>query len=156
MLQSSQRLFSSFSLPLSPSHNPCLSPPFCSLSRPTSLHLVSAHLRTRAEPLLAQVPDTTTTAPEEGPIELPPSSSSIFATNDDPTPLQVATSVLLTGAISVFLFRSIRRRVKRAKELVWPFFLLDGFSVVDLFWGSVGNFDFVGVGLVGLEVQGIC
>lgn len=117
MLQSSQRLFSSFSLPLSPSHNPCLSPPFYSLSRPTSLHLVSAHLRTRAEPLLAQVPDTTTTAPEEGPIELPPSSSSIFATNDDPTPLQVATSVLLTGAISVFLFRSIRRRVKRAKEL---------------------------------------
>ena len=130
MLQSSQRLFSSFSLPLSPSHNPCLSPPFYSLSRPTSLHLVSAHLRTRAEPLLAQVPDTTTTAPEEGPIELPPSSSSIFATNDDPTPLQVATSVLLTGAISVFLFRSIRRRVKRAKELVWPFFLLDGFSLM--------------------------
>ncbi|XP_017249774.1 uncharacterized protein LOC108220500 [Daucus carota subsp. sativus] len=54
---------------------------------------------------------------EVGPIELPPESNSIFATDDDPTNLQVATSVLLTGAISVFLFRSIRRRVKRSKEL---------------------------------------
>ncbi|TXG66837.1 hypothetical protein EZV62_008112 [Acer yangbiense] len=42
---------------------------------------------------------------------------SIFATTDDPTSLQVATSVLLTGAISVFLFRSLRRRAKRSKEL---------------------------------------
>ena len=147
MLQSSQLLFSFSSLSLSHSHNPCLSPPFFySLSRPTSFHHVSAHLRARAEPLLAQVQDSTvTTASEEGPIELPPSSSSIFATTDDPTPLQVATSVLLTGAISVFLFRSIRRRAKRAKELVWLFlfFLLDGFLVVDLSWGSVGNFGFV-------------
>ncbi|KAL8144968.1 uncharacterized protein LOC141706741 [Apium graveolens] len=52
-----------------------------------------------------------------GPVELPPESNSIFATDDDPTNLQVATSVLLTGAISVFLFRSLRRRAKRAKEL---------------------------------------
>ncbi|XP_057796809.1 uncharacterized protein LOC131012839 [Salvia miltiorrhiza] len=59
---------------------------------------------------------TTTSPPEEGPIELPPSTSSLFATDDNPTPLQTATSVLLTGAITVFLFRSIRRRAKRAKE----------------------------------------
>ncbi|GFZ12422.1 hypothetical protein Acr_23g0008070 [Actinidia rufa] len=42
---------------------------------------------------------------------------SIFATSDDPSPIQVATSILLTGAISVFLFRSLRRRAKRVKEL---------------------------------------
>ncbi|PPD68479.1 hypothetical protein GOBAR_DD34648 [Gossypium barbadense] len=70
----------------------------------------------------AQGPITTiaeTQEEEEGPFELPPSSTStsIFATNDDPTPLQTATSVLLTGAIGVFLFRSLRRRAKRAKEL---------------------------------------
>ncbi|EOA31218.1 hypothetical protein CARUB_v10014384mg [Capsella rubella] len=64
---------------------------------------------------------------EDGPIELPPSSSSspfsttnsIFATSDDPSPLQLATSVLLTGAITVFLIRSVRRRARRAKELTY-------------------------------------
>ncbi|KAI4321835.1 hypothetical protein MLD38_035168 [Melastoma candidum] len=67
---------------------------------------------------LAEAPDATEASPtENGPVELPPSSPSLFATTDDPTPIQVATSVLLTGAISVFLFRSIRRRAKRAKEL---------------------------------------
>lgn len=70
---------------------------------------------------------------EDGPIELPPSSTSpfsstnsIFATSDDPTPLQLATSVLLTGAITVFLIRSVRRRAKRAKELV-------NFSILQFF-----------------------
>ncbi|KAJ4726375.1 Transmembrane protein [Melia azedarach] len=69
---------------------------------------------------LAQAQEPTTTAatssadPEEGPIQL---TQSIFATTDDPSPLQVSTSVLLTGAIFVFLFRSLRRRAKRAKEL---------------------------------------
>ncbi|XP_075521775.1 uncharacterized protein LOC142555024 [Primulina tabacum] len=53
----------------------------------------------------------------EGPVELPPSVPSIFATTDDPTLLQTATSVLLTGAITVFLFRSLRRRAQRAKEM---------------------------------------
>ncbi|CAA0382486.1 unnamed protein product [Arabidopsis thaliana] len=63
---------------------------------------------------------------EDGPIELLTSSTSpfsstnsIFATSDDPTPLQLATSVLLTGAITVFLIRSVRRRAKRAKELTF-------------------------------------
>ncbi|KAH7544082.1 hypothetical protein JRO89_XS15G0101900 [Xanthoceras sorbifolium] len=53
-------------------------------------------------------------SPKEGPVEL---TQSIFATTDDPTPIQVATSVLLTGAISIFLFRALRRRAKRSKEL---------------------------------------
>ncbi|KAL3849217.1 hypothetical protein ACJIZ3_011099 [Penstemon smallii] len=67
----------------------------------------------------AQQPTTSIAAaaePEEGPIELSSSTPSIFASSDDPTLLQTATSVLLTGAITVFLFRSLRRRAKRAKE----------------------------------------
>lgn len=92
-------------------------PSLSHFSSPT-VHLpFRAHLSTRPEPFLAQVPD-----PEEGPIQLPQSSpssssSSIFADSNDPSTLQVATSVLLTGAISVFLFRSLRRRAKRAKEM---------------------------------------
>ncbi|XP_078431519.1 uncharacterized protein LOC144703265 [Wolffia australiana] len=59
---------------------------------------------------------------EGGPVLLPPRSSSslsssLFADTDDPSPLQVSASVLLTGAISIFLFRSLRRRAKRAKEM---------------------------------------
>ncbi|CAL0326537.1 unnamed protein product [Lupinus luteus] len=62
--------------------------------------------------------DLTTSVLEDGPIELPFSSTpSIFATTDDPSPIQVASSILLTGAISVFLFRSLRRRANRSKEL---------------------------------------
>eukprot|EP00262_Sarcandra_glabra_P018389 TRINITY_DN657_c0_g2_i1.p1 TRINITY_DN657_c0_g2~~TRINITY_DN657_c0_g2_i1.p1 ORF type:complete len:301 (-),score=51.68 TRINITY_DN657_c0_g2_i1:104-1006(-) len=93
--------------------------------RPTTIF----SLRTKSEPwlALAQLPDEPTTPPSEqeqqGPIQLPSisssssSSSPLFGNPDDPSPLQVATSVLLTGAISVFLFRSLRRRAKRAKEL---------------------------------------
>ncbi|OEL34704.1 hypothetical protein BAE44_0004278 [Dichanthelium oligosanthes] len=51
----------------------------------------------------------------EGPVEL--RAPTLFSTDDNPTPLQTATSLLLTGAISVFLFRSLRRRARRAKEL---------------------------------------
>lgn len=61
-----------------------------------------------ASPLLQQ---------EEGPIELLSSDSSIFASLDEPTPIQIAASFLFTGAISVLLFRSLRRRLKNAKEL---------------------------------------
>ncbi|KAK3035010.1 hypothetical protein RJ639_033388, partial [Escallonia herrerae] len=74
------------------------------LHKPTSLQPISAHLRTRPGPWLSQLPEptttNTTTTLEEGPAELPPSTPSIFATDDDPSTLQVATSVLLTGAIS--------------------------------------------------------
>ncbi|KAL0353795.1 UNVERIFIED_CONTAM: hypothetical protein Sangu_0960800 [Sesamum angustifolium] len=93
-------------------------------SRPTNQYsLCSSH-----KTLIAQISEEPTTTartaaassaespPEEGPIELPPSIPPIFATSDEPTPLQTATSVLLTGAITVFLFRSLRRRANRAKE----------------------------------------
>nr|CAB3446498.1 unnamed protein product [Digitaria exilis] len=50
----------------------------------------------------------------EGPVEL--RAPTLFSTDDNPTPLQTATSLLLTGAISIFLFRSLRRRARRAKE----------------------------------------
>uniref|UniRef100_A0A0D3B7N7 Transmembrane protein n=1 Tax=Brassica oleracea var. oleracea TaxID=109376 RepID=A0A0D3B7N7_BRAOL len=67
---------------------------------------------------------------EDGPVELPPSAispfsstNSKFATSDDLTPLQLATSVMLTGTITItitiFLFRSIRRRAKRSKEMTF-------------------------------------
>ncbi|CAL5390738.1 unnamed protein product [Camellia sinensis] len=125
MLQSQHLLSSNFFPPLPLSHplNPSLSPhsspsPFNFSYRPTTLHSISAHLRSRPETWLAELPEPTTiTTAEDGPVELPPSTPSIFATSDDPSSLQVATSLLLTGAISVFLFRSLRRRARRAKEL---------------------------------------
>ncbi|XP_051124720.1 uncharacterized protein LOC127247067 isoform X3 [Andrographis paniculata] len=69
----------------------------------------------------ALIADESITAEEpppakDGPIELFPTTSPIFATSDEPTPIQTATSVLLTGAITVFLFRSLRRRAKIVKE----------------------------------------
>ncbi|KAI3774969.1 hypothetical protein L1987_49535 [Smallanthus sonchifolius] len=79
-------------------------------------HPLSPQFPTRPlRPLLAHFTDSA--LPEDGPVELPFSPPSFIATDDDPSTLQVATSVLLTGAISVFLFRSLRRRAKRAKEL---------------------------------------
>ncbi|KAK4398351.1 hypothetical protein Sango_1310600 [Sesamum angolense] len=94
---------------------PSLSPfPFSNsinfASRPTNQYsLCSAH-----KTLIAQISEEPTTTartaaassaespPEEGPIELPPSIPPIFATSDEPTPLQTATSVLLTGASPYF------------------------------------------------------
>lgn len=125
MLRIQSLHFLSSLFPLSP-------PPFTTnpssqlflLQKPSSLFPFSAHPKPHLGPLLAQAQEPITTIAEaeeeEGPFELPPSasSSSIFATSDDPTPIQTATSVLLTGAIGVFLFRSLRRRAKRAKELV--------------------------------------
>ncbi|THU52854.1 hypothetical protein C4D60_Mb10t08300 [Musa balbisiana] len=109
--------------------------PFASSpNRPPPLPLFLRHAASGAplgvrvaglRPLLADLSETVV-EPEDGsggggtggPVELPPSSGpAIFAVDDNPTPLQVSTSVLLTGAISVFLFRSLRRRAKRAKEL---------------------------------------
>ncbi|KAJ6886365.1 hypothetical protein NC651_026914 [Populus alba x Populus x berolinensis] len=82
---------------------------------------LSALPRSRPDPQLwlAQLPEQAPEPEEEGPIEILRSSPSIFATSDDPSSIQVATSVLLTGAISVFLFRSLRRRAKRSKELTF-------------------------------------
>lgn len=108
------------------------SPPLNSLCRLfTTVHHQSVRLHNHrantSEPCLAQVPEEPTTSntitspaeeeEKEGPVELPSSAPFIFAFSEEPTPLQTATSLLLTGAISVFLFRSIRRRANRAKEL---------------------------------------
>ncbi|KAK3198825.1 hypothetical protein Dsin_022240 [Dipteronia sinensis] len=87
------------------------------LNKPTISLPVLSRIRPSIHPswlTRVQEPTTSSTPEEEGPLEL---TQSIFATTDDPTSLQVATSVLLTGAISVFLFRSLRRRAKRSKEL---------------------------------------
>ena len=51
----------------------------------------------------------------DGPIELPPELTDPFAIPET-TPLQTAASIVLTGLITVLLFRSIRRRSRRAKE----------------------------------------
>ncbi|KAK4363964.1 hypothetical protein RND71_015322 [Anisodus tanguticus] len=83
-----------------------------------SVSATKSHAPPSPQSWLAEAPEETTNAPpQEGPIELPSSITDIFATSDDPSTLQTATSLLLTGAISVFLFRSLRRRAKRAKEL---------------------------------------
>ncbi|BAF08557.1 uncharacterized protein [Oryza sativa Japonica Group] len=81
-------------------------------------------LRLRRSVAVRAEPELSTSAAEpppgddgegDGPVEL--RTPTLFSIDENPTPLQTATSVLLTGAISVFLFRSIRRRVRRAKEL---------------------------------------
>ncbi|XP_052177823.1 uncharacterized protein LOC127791792 [Diospyros lotus] len=120
MLQSQQFLSRSFPFFLSHPHNPSLSPHSLNfLYRHNSITLPpnSVQIRTGNEPMLAQTSEPAADGPEDGPIEIPPSVPSIFADSDNPSPLQVSTSLLLTGAISVFLFRSLRRRAKRAKEL---------------------------------------
>lgn len=101
-----------------PPHSP---PLFCLRPAPASRTAVRAAGPRR---WLAELPETAAPPLEGvddggGPVELPPSSTStLFSVDDNPSPLQTATSVLLTGAIAVFLYRSLRRRAKRAKELV--------------------------------------
>uniref|UniRef100_A0A0A9DGD0 Uncharacterized protein n=1 Tax=Arundo donax TaxID=35708 RepID=A0A0A9DGD0_ARUDO len=81
----------------------------------------STAIRAEPEPppptSLAEPPDAGAGDAEgdEGPVEL--RAPTLFSVDNNPTLLQTATSVLLTGAISVFLFRSLRRRARRAKEL---------------------------------------
>ncbi len=55
---------------------------------------------------------------EEGPIELPPADIYDPLAIPETTPLQAVASILLTGAITVVLIRAVRRRSKRAKEMV--------------------------------------
>ncbi|XP_024979950.1 uncharacterized protein LOC112516928 isoform X1 [Cynara cardunculus var. scolymus] len=114
MLHSPPHLLSSSSTLLLPRFSLLPNPNFLRTSiKPYS---ISQQFSTRhIVPLLAQLSGSP--RPEDGPVELPFSLPSFISTNDDPSTLQVATSVLLTGAISVFLFRSLRRRAKRAKEL---------------------------------------
>ncbi|KAK6777103.1 hypothetical protein RDI58_023820 [Solanum bulbocastanum] len=128
MLQIKSFLSSNYFFPLTFPPNPITSlTPFHNFLQKsnTTRRSVSATKSHALSSLLAEAPDetvvsgdeTTNAPPEEGPIELPSSITDIFATSDDPSPLQTATSLLLTGAIAVFLFRSLRRRAKRAKEL---------------------------------------
>ncbi|KAI3903875.1 hypothetical protein MKW92_025592 [Papaver armeniacum] len=122
MIHSQYRLLSA-NLPLSlPLSSPIpFFPPYSSSSRVTIARPIQANLGTNFQTWLAQSIEPTTNMiippSEAGPIELPSPISDVFATTDDPSSLQVATSVLLTGAIAIFLFRSLRRRAKRAKEL---------------------------------------
>lgn len=54
---------------------------------------------------------------ESGPIELPDDlDPSAMPTLEVSSPLQSAASILLTGTIAVFLYRSLQRRAKLAKE----------------------------------------
>nr|XP_043624296.1 uncharacterized protein LOC122595890 [Erigeron canadensis] len=87
---------------------------FLKTTRPNKQFPATLHLS--HHPLLAQLSDVTT-SPADGPVELPFSLPSFISADDNPSTIQVATSVLLTGAISVFLFRALRRRARRAKEL---------------------------------------
>ncbi|KAK6132809.1 hypothetical protein DH2020_033452 [Rehmannia glutinosa] len=80
--------------------------------------LCSAH-KTWLAQLSEELTTTAITAaapPEVGPIEIPPSIPSILPASNDPA-LQTATGVLLTGAFTLFLFRSLRRRARRAKQM---------------------------------------
>ncbi|RDX62045.1 hypothetical protein CR513_59663, partial [Mucuna pruriens] len=98
-------LFSTLPVPLSLTHHHSL-PSLHFLHRPTT-RAVSA---TPPEWL------TQLTTQDLGPIELPfPTPSSLFT--DDPSTIQVVSSLLLSGAITLFFFRSVQRRAKRAKEL---------------------------------------
>ena len=109
-----------YAVPLSFARNSSKSLNF--LHKPTILNSVSVSaLPPLSSSWLVQLAELTTLT-DEGPIELPLSSPSIFATTQEASPIQVAATVLLTGAITVFLFRSVRRRVKRAKELVHTVF----------------------------------
>ncbi|KAH6764252.1 hypothetical protein C2S51_015501 [Perilla frutescens var. frutescens] len=90
--------------------------------RPTNHHhysLCSAH-RAWLVQLSEQVTTAAITAAQpaaEGPIELPSSISSLLsAASDDTGALRTAASVLITGAFTLFLFTTLRRSAKRAKE----------------------------------------
>ncbi|TVU32328.1 hypothetical protein EJB05_24053 [Eragrostis curvula] len=104
---------------LSPSHRLAAAPFALSARRLRR----STAIRAEPEPpptSAAEAPDTVAgtsggDGDGEGPVEL--RASTLFSIDDNPTPLQTATSILLTGAISIFLFRSLRRRARRAKEL---------------------------------------
>ncbi|PIN03572.1 hypothetical protein CDL12_23904 [Handroanthus impetiginosus] len=98
----------SLNFPFRPSNHSSL----CSAHN-TWLAQISEELTTAAITAVSSTPPPL----EEGPIELPSSISSIIAAYDDPNVIQTATSVFLTGAFTLILFRSLRRRAKRAKQM---------------------------------------
>ncbi|XP_057796369.1 uncharacterized protein LOC131012435 [Salvia miltiorrhiza] len=77
--------------------------------RPTNPYpLCSAHNAWVAQLISSQ-------PPPELPIQLPPSVSSLLSASNDSS-FQTAASFLITGAFTLFLFRTLRRGAKRAKE----------------------------------------
>ncbi|XP_020203141.1 uncharacterized protein LOC109788738 [Cajanus cajan] len=118
MLHSHQHLlFSTLPVPLSLTHHhhhhP--SPSLIFLHRP----ITTTTTTVSAIPYDAWLAQLTTTQEllGGGPIELPFSTPSVFTDEPSSSTLQLASTLLLSGAIALFLFRSIRRRVKRAKQL---------------------------------------
>lgn len=96
---------------LTHNHNHLFKPsllPFLHTTKPTSSFSISA------------IPSLSTSSSlTDGPIEIPyDSTPSLLSSTDDPSFIQIAASLLLTGAISVLLFRSFRRRAKRLKQTV--------------------------------------
>ncbi|KAL8510165.1 hypothetical protein ACS0TY_017108 [Phlomoides rotata] len=86
-------------------------------SRPTNhSFLCSSHKAWMIAQLSEEVAITAAQPPEVGLTELPASISSFIAVSDDPT-LQTSAAILLTGAFTLFLFRSLRRRAKLAKQM---------------------------------------
>ncbi|XP_023744298.1 uncharacterized protein LOC111892492 [Lactuca sativa] len=83
----------------------------------TTPHSNLASLKNPRRLIVSAKKSDVSSAEEDRPIELPFSIPSFISTDDDPTTLQLTTSFLLTGAVSIFLFRSLRRHAKRAKEL---------------------------------------
>ncbi|KEH38666.1 hypothetical protein MtrunA17_Chr2g0316751 [Medicago truncatula] len=95
---------------LTHNHNHLFKPsllPFLHTTKPTSSFSISV------------IPSLSTSSSSltDGPIEIPyDSTPSLLSSTDDPSFIQIAASLLLTGAISVLLFRSFRRRAKRLKQ----------------------------------------
>ncbi|KAI5073145.1 hypothetical protein GOP47_0011158 [Adiantum capillus-veneris] len=79
---------------------------------------VAADAPPASSPPLASPPSPSSVEDEEGgPIQLPDSGDPLSFTSEKITPLQSAASILLTGIIAVLLYRSLRRRMKLAKEM---------------------------------------
>lgn len=94
---------------------------------------IAAHSRVRVNspptlpPLFAVAPPTFQSAPplplpsardaeKSGPIELPEDQDLFSIPTSAVSPLQSAASILLTGAIAIFLYRSLQRRAKLVRE----------------------------------------
>lgn len=84
------------------------------VSEPQSSAEEGPSLTAFASPEAAQLPDQP--AELSGPVELPSELSDLFAIPEI-SPLQTAASVVLTGAITLLLVRSLRRRSKKSKEV---------------------------------------
>jgi len=116
MVHSHQHLlFSTVPFSLTSHHNHPSSPSLHFLHRPSTTSTTVSAIPSAA--WLSEL-----TARDFGPLELPFSAPSSLPFTDDPSTIQVAASVLLTGAMTAFFFRTVQRRIKRAKEWVYSLF----------------------------------